>query len=421
MDASRESPASLFRRTGGKAVAFLDGRAALARAPLSHLAAEPVRELRLETDETLRIDGGATLAGDPLRTLDAFLGEESAAGRTVIGALGYDLRCWTLPRRAGMPRGMLPIVALRSYARSFTFDHRRGAWRSRPCGLPEGALGEVAVGRPRTSLDRPSYARLFGRVAEWIAAGDVYQINLAIGFESDLEGNPAALYERLAAKSPAPYGAYLDFGDFQILSNSPELFLARRGPRIVTRPIKGTRPRGASAAEDERLRRELSTDGKERAEHVMIVDLERNDLGRIAEIGSVAIDPFESIETYATLHHLESEVTARLPSEMRLSEILRATFPGGSITGAPKLRATEIIHALESEGRGFYTGAILHHPPDGDFTMNLAIRTAVAHRGGVRYMAGGGLVVDSTAESEYQECLLKAEAFFTAARSRGDA
>jgi para-aminobenzoate synthetase component 1 len=358
---------------------------------------------------------------DPLTWLDGFLAEESAAERTVIGALAYDLRHWTLPRRAGGPRGHLPVIALRSYAEISSFDHRRGIWLSPPGDLPSAPIGDVVVAEPVASIDRATYGALFGRVAEWIAAGDVYQINLSFGFESAIEGDPAALYDRLAARSPAPYGAYLDFGDFQILSNSPELFLARRGRRLVTRPIKGTRPRGASADEDERLRRELAADAKERAEHVMIVDLERSDLGRVAEIGSVAVDLFESVETYATLHHLESEVCADLPPGVRFSEVLRATFPGGSITGAPKLRATQIIDELEPRERGFYTGAILHHPPDGDFTMSLAIRTATVHRGRARYLAGGGLVVDSTAESEYQECLLKAQAFFAAARGRDGA
>jgi para-aminobenzoate synthetase component 1 len=242
-------------------------------------------------------------------------------------------------------------------------------------------------------------------------------VNLAISFTGELCGSPVALYDRLASSHPVPYGAYVDCGDFTVLSNSPELFLRRRGGSITTRPIKGTRPRGETDADDARRREELRTDVKERAEHVMIVDLERNDLGRVAEIGSVRVEELEIVRSYPTLHHLESTVTARLSRETRFSDILRATFPGGSITGAPKIRAIQIISELECERRGVYTGAILHHLPNGDFTMSIAIRTATVTGTRVRYAAGGAVVWDSTARAEYRECLLKAQAFLEAAKS----
>ncbi|MGH7857705.1 MAG: anthranilate synthase component I family protein, partial [Candidatus Binatia bacterium] len=208
---------------------------------------------------------------------------------------------------------------------------------------------------------------------------------------------------------------FLDLGDFQILSNSPELFLERRGLRVATRPIKGTRPRGATADADAGLIEELRRDAKERAEHLMIVDLERSDLGRIAEIGSIEVEDFAAVESYATLHHLESTVCGKVPPELPFSAFLRALFPGGSITGAPKIRAMQILEELETEGRGFYTGGILHYPPGRDFSMSICIRTATVRGGRVRYAAGGGLVADSNVEAEHAECLLKARAFFTAA------
>ena len=392
--------------TYGPGVAFLDGRAGLARAPLSHVAVDPVGRLVVPC----RAD-----APDPLDAIDEFVEEETARGRTVIGAIGYELRHWIEPRSGGPPRGELPLVALASYGACHTFDHRERRWRTPPPPPPARRAGSVRLAPPRPLLDEEAYRRRFERVREWIGAGDVYQVNLSIPFESRVDGDPAALYERLARRSPAPYGAYLDFGDFHILSNSPELFLERRGDRLTTRPIKGTRPRGATPAADRALAGELRRDPKERAEHVMIVDLERNDLGRIARTGSVLVEELAALESYATVHHLESTVSARLRPGLRFTDCLRAMFPGGSITGAPKIRAMQILDALESTGRGFYTGGIVHHPPDGDFTMSICIRTAVVRGDRLSYVAGGGLVADSRAAAEYRECLLKARAFELAA------
>jgi len=410
------SPADVFRAVATEpGVVFLDGRAAFARAPWSHLTWKPLRRFRLASDGTAAIDGEPVASADPVAALDDFLSVESAAERTVFGVIGYDLGRWIEPAAGSRASGgELPLAALASYEHVLHYDHRRRRWSGPAPELRAEKSRRCRVSGLRVSLDEASYTRLFDRAQAWIAAGDIYQVNLSIAFEADIAGHPAALYEQLANRHPVPYGAYLDCGDFQVLSNSPELFLERRGRRLVTRPIKGTRPRGATPGDDRRLREELSGSAKERAEHVMIVDLERSDLGRLAEIGSVRVEELEAVESYPTLHHLESTIVAELRSRARFSDILRATFPGGSITGAPKIRAMQIIDELEGASRGFYTGGVLHHSPSGDFTLNIAIRTATVAAGRIRYAAGGGVVSDSTAAAEYRECLLKARAFVEA-------
>ncbi len=413
---SPATPAELFRGlTGRSRVAFLDGRAGLARAPHSVVAWDPRSELRIGPDGRARVDGAPYPGADPLDVLDGFVTAESALGRTVIGALAYDLGRWIEPRVSRRSDLTLPLAVLSSYEQVANFDHARARWTVPPPLVRHAPGGTCEVGSFHPETSEAGYAALFERARRWIAAGDVYQVNLSVAFEANLRGDPAALYERLASRHPVPFGAYLDCGDFHLLSNSPELFLERRGARIATRPIKGTRRRGRTHDEDARLREELRHDVKERAEHVMIVDLERNDLGRIAEPGSVRVEELETVETYSSLHHLESTVHARLRPALRFSEILRATFPGGSITGAPKIRAMQVIDEIESGPREFYTGALLVHPPDGNFTMSIAIRTATVVDGTIRYRAGGGVVWDSVAEAEYRECLLKTQAFLDAA------
>ncbi len=408
-DARPPTPSEVFAEVRDRSgVVFLDGRAGRPDAPWSILAWEPQR--------SLLIDIRGALLHDPLQTLDEFLDGEAAAGRTVIGMLAYELGRFIEPRSGRRPLPPnLPLVWLASYARTHAFDHRSGVWRTEPEILGRRRRHRARMAPLRPIVESSRYQASFDRVRSWIASGDVYQVNLSVGFEAAFEGSAAELYERIASAHAAPYGAYVDAGDWQLLSISPELFLRRDGDRLTTRPIKGTRPRGVGPGEDQRMRDDLLADSKERAEHVMIVDLERNDLGRIATTGSVCVDDAWKVETYPGLHHLESSVSCRLRSALRFSDILRATFPGGSITGAPKLRAMQIIDALEEGPRGPYTGAILHHEPDGSFSMSVAIRTATISGGTLRYRAGGGLVWDSRAASEWNECLLKARAFADAA------
>jgi para-aminobenzoate synthetase component I len=248
------------------------------------------------------------------------------------------------------------------------------------------------------------------RILDYLAAGDAYQVNLTQPFAAPLAAPAWALFTRLARRHPVPHGAYLDVGGAALVANSPELFLRRRGPCIETRPIKGTRPRGATPARDAALAAELRHDAKEQAEHVMIVDLERNDLGRIAVPGSVAVAPFARVESHPTVHHLVSTVRARARAGVGIADVLRATFPGGSVTGAPKVRAMEIIGELETGARGPYTGAFGLFHPSGDLELGLAIRTAVVAGGRVRWHAGGGIVADSDPERELAEAWLKTAA-----------
>ncbi|WIY52862.1 aminodeoxychorismate synthase component I [Devosia sp. YIM 151766] len=257
-------------------------------------------------------------------------------------------------------------------------------------------------------LDFATYRQAFERVQALIAAGDVYQVNLTLKARFRLDGDPLGLYSILAESQPVAYGAYINAGDHQVLSRSPELFVAVHGDRVKARPMKGTLRRGHTVAEDAAGRAALAADPKNRAENLMIVDLLRNDLGRIAEIGSVQVTDLFTVETYRSLHTMTSGIKARKKPAIGLGEVLENLFPCGSVTGAPKLRAMEIIHAVEAMPRGLYTGSIGYIAPNGDFAFNVAIRTALIHADGTGEIGiGGGIVADSTAEDEYQEALLK--------------
>ncbi len=263
--------------------------------------------------------------------------------------------------------------------------------------------------KPTWDLER--YRTAFERIKKYIFAGDIYQANLAYRFTAPFYGNPATLFTRLARSNPAPFSAYLDCGDHQILSNSPECFLQVTGDRIVTCPIKGTRPRSLDAAEDNRLRHALETSHKDAAEHVMIVDLERNDLGRICQIGSVGVEEMKHVESFSRVHHLVTSVRGQLRQTVHLPDILKATFPGGSITGAPKIRAMEIIAEVEGETRGVYTGAMGILGPGRMMNLSIAIRTAIIKENYIHFHSGGGIVADSNPEDEYEETFHKARAF----------
>jgi para-aminobenzoate synthetase component 1 len=243
---------------------------------------------------------------------------------------------------------------------------------------------------------------------EYIAAGDIYQVNLAQKFSTPFAGNPYRLFEHLLARSPAPGGAFLDFGDTRILSASPELFLRIRGRHITTRPIKGTRPRDRDPLRDEQLAFELQTDPKELAELIMITDLERNDLGQICEYGSVTVTRLAQLERFPQVFHLVSTIEGHLRPEVDALDAVRACIPGGSISGAPKKRACEIIAELEPCARGIYTGLIGYFDANGDATFSLAIRTLVQEAGELHFSAGSGITAGSVPAREYEETLHKA-------------
>lgn len=376
-------------------------------------------------------------AGDPLASIEAFVAASRVqpaalpawlAGRALprtVGFLAYELGCRADGARiAATAHANLPLAVLSTYDEIDAWDPDGG--RSVRVRFASARPGDVPVlptppSSAWTATPREDYASGFARIREAIAAGEIYQANLSRRAVHSLLEAPAAAYARLRQVQPVPWGAYLDFGGFALLSNSPECFLVRDGASLLTQPIKGTRPRREDAREDAAIAYELRTDSKETAEHLMIVDLERNDLGRVAKTGSVEVPRYAEVESFATVHHLVSDVRAHARDGVGLAELLRATFPGGSITGAPKIRAMEILAEVESEPRGPYTGAIGFFNGSESLELSIAIRTAVAAGGKLLCQAGGGIVADSDCEREWNETELKLAAFERAFRVTGHA
>jgi para-aminobenzoate synthetase component 1 len=324
--------------------------------------------------------------------------------------------------RAGMPGFAAGRVEYEGrfrfglYGMALIYHHGEGRWedagglRHLMARQPAGIVDEAIHFRPE--MNSGDYLRMVARAQEYIAAGDIYQVNLAHRFSARWSGGlPEALafYRRLRDRSPAPYGALLCEENRVIASSSPELFLRMRDREIVTRPIKGTRPTGADSAADAAAASDLMASAKERAELVMITDLERNDLGQVCEYGSVETRELLTLERYAQVHHMVSTVAGRLRAGVDHIDALRACFPGGSITGAPKKRAREIIAELEPARRGLYTGVIGWLGYDGSSAFNIAIRTAILERAGrAHFHAGAGIVADSIPEREWEETRWKA-------------
>jgi para-aminobenzoate synthetase/4-amino-4-deoxychorismate lyase len=345
--------------------------------------------------DAIRADSPADVPA-ALKAVEAALGQ----GCHVAGWLGYELGYALEPKLAGLSP---PVPLL-----------RLGVFQAPEGQMPEPA-GRAYAGPLALEWDERAYARRFARVKAYIAAGDIYQANLSYRAHFPFLGDPRALYERLRVESEAAHCAFADDGERQVLSLSPELFfdLAADG-RITVRPMKGTLARhGEDAAE----RAQLAASAKDRAENLMIVDLIRNDLSRIAEPGTVAAPDLFKVESYPTLHTMVSTVTAKKRAGIGAAEILRALFPCGSITGAPKIRAMEILHELESSPRGVYCGALGWFAPDGSARFNVAIRTLTIAGGRGELGIGGGVVQDSDGAGEYAECRLKARFFEQARRS----
>ncbi|PIQ97489.1 MAG: aminodeoxychorismate synthase component I [Nitrospinae bacterium CG11_big_fil_rev_8_21_14_0_20_56_8] len=264
--------------------------------------------------------------------------------------------------------------------------------------------------RLRPTLTRAEYLERVNRAKLYISEGDIYQANLAQGFEARYAGGDWNLYRRLQSVNPSPFSCLLRFGDLALVSSSPERLVKVTGDRIETRPIAGTRPRGQTGQEDLDLSRELLVNEKEKAEHLMLVDLERNDLGRICDPGTVRVTEFMTLEQYSHVSHIVSNIEGRLTRGTRLEEILRAVFPGGTITGCPKIRCMEIIHELEPAARGPYSGSAGYIGYDCTLDLNIIIRTILLHQGMASFHVGAGIVADSIPEKEYQETLDKAAA-----------
>jgi para-aminobenzoate synthetase component I len=351
----------------------------------------------------------------------------------MVGYFGYDLAPMIerLPRRIARD-SRLPDIRLALYDTAVTVDARTGrvelwAWDMTGEGraAPERRARawrkalDRALRSPRTdsrpgmsreaissSFDRETYLATARRVMEYIAAGDVFQVNLSQRFTARGRHDPLDLYLRLKRESPAPFAAFLHWKDLAVVSASPESFYQTRGDVLVTRPIKGTRPRGKDH-DDDRLAAELLASPKDRAELTMIVDLERNDLGRVCEYGSIVVRDPLAIESFAQVHHLVATIEGRLRPSSGPVDVIRALFPGGSITGAPKIRAMEIIDELEPNRRSVYTGAIGYLSRGGSSGFNIAIRTILVEGNRASFQVGGGIVADSDPEAEYEETLAK--------------
>jgi para-aminobenzoate synthetase component I len=411
------------------------------------LAADPFVTLRTRGSVTEIAARGAVPSQSsrpPLELLRELLGETRAPvsglpfSGGALGYFGYDLgrRFERVPAIAAADITM-PDLAVGVYDWAVIVDHAerrtrlvgRGddertfaGWRElveRLHGKPSKPPAPFRVLSGATSnFSRESYAAAFRRVQDHIRRGDCYQVNLTQRFRARAEGDAWHAYLKLREINPAPFAAFLDFPDGRILSSSPELFLGVSGDRVETKPIKGTRPRATDRVRDRALADELRASVKDRAENVMIVDLLRNDLGKACVPGSVRVAKLFDVESFASVHHLVSTVEGRLAAGMHPLDLLAGAFPGGSITGAPKVRAMQIIEDLEPQRRGVYCGCIGYVGFDRGMQLNIAIRTLVQHGDYVYAWAGGGVVADSEVEAEYQETFDKAAALLAVLEGR---
>ncbi len=413
----------------------------------SYLAADPfLTMVSREREVTVaHRDDGLETGGDPFEVLRDLLRThrmEPAPGGPglppfqggAIGYLGYDLGR-LLERLPATARSDLPLpdVVLSFYDWVVAHDNVTGQTTLFSTGLPQRTEArarervewvrerlhrasppteapEASLASPVTSnFGREEYLDAIRRVQRYLEAGDVYQVNVSQRLEAAFRGDPWALYRRLRQANPAPFAAYLSFPQASVLSLSPEQFLCVDGSRVETRPIKGTRPRGKSEEEDRRLARELLASDKEMAENLMIVDLLRNDLGRVCRIGSVKVPLFRALERHPAVWHTVSTVTGELAAGRDVVDLLRAAFPGGSVTGAPKIRAMQIIEELEPVRRGVYCGSIGCFSFSGVTNTSIVIRTILVAGERLYLQVGGAVMADSDPEAEYNETLHKAE------------
>jgi para-aminobenzoate synthetase component 1 len=383
--------------------------------------------------EPLAVVTGGSLAAlrEALRPFHTFEQSEIPFIGGAVGYLAYDYgrRIERIPALAVDDRGIAdmhfgiydgvaayhhPTAKLYLMAHGFEESadailHRLQRWIAASEPEPTAA---PSIGPWEWNLSKEAFGAAVEQVRRYIASGDVYQVNLSRRARCTCSGSGLALYSALRAGNPAPYSAYLSTGAFELISTSPEQFLRKQGQQLVTRPIKGTRPRSGDPAKDRQSEAELRSSPKDRAELLMIVDLERNDLGRVAEYGSVRVEGLYQLEHYRSVIHQTAQVKATLAEGRDVYDALEALFPGGSITGAPKVRAMEIIEELEPTRRGAYCGSVGYIGFNQDAEFNIAIRSLHLKDGWLDYQVGGGIVWDSEPESEYQETVDKARAIY---------
>jgi para-aminobenzoate synthetase component 1 len=420
----------------------------------SFMGSDPFLVLRSRGREItlVRPEGTEVVSGNPFDVLGELLRKYRIEGKHrlpflsgAVGYLSYDLGHFIekLPSHA-VDDLQLPECYFGFYDAIVAFDHLESRAYIVSTGFPdvgnkrqskaEARLEEMkrsVVQAPRleqndsqqplarqvslrSNFTHEAYLAAVQKARDYIIAGDIFQVNLSQRFEADMPIPPFELYRRLRRINPAPFASYLNFDGITVVSASPERFLKLAGDVVETRPIKGTRPRGKDPTADEKLAQELVNSFKDRAEHVMIVDLERNDIGRVCRFGTVRVSELMALEKYATVFHLTSTVTGQLRPGKDAIDLLKATFPGGSITGAPKVRAMEIIDELEPTRRSVYTGSIGYLSFDGNLDLNIVIRTILVKGQKAYFQVGGAVVYDSDPEAEYIETLDKAKALIQA-------
>lgn len=448
VELERYVPASEVFRLAAKepGCAFLDSSLVNELGRWSILGLRPYKTLVKEQDGTLTEDGVSCPDTDFETRLGEFLRLNRDENETelpiVSGAIGYFSYDYGR-EHMGVPSGEQDVEPI-PQARVVFYDllliedcHEKRVWLS-ACGQTEGAEAllarfrrdierEMEEGFPalpdahatkpiavRPNFEKEEYKTAVDRMIRYIIEGDIYIANMTQRLDVMSDREPLAVFEHLRTHNPSPFGGYLDCGDHQIICASPERFLRLRDGVVETRPIKGTRKRGETPEEDEALRRELELSEKDKSELLMIVDLERNDLNRVCRPGSVEVTELFTVETYATVFHLVSNIRGELAQGSDVTDLLRAAFPGGSITGAPKYRAMEIIDELEHGKRGLYTGSIGYLTLDGECDLNIVIRTAFHRDGRYHLGVGGGITSESDLEFEYEETLQKAKAVLEA-------
>ncbi|VAV85661.1 Para-aminobenzoate synthase, aminase component [hydrothermal vent metagenome] len=421
----------------------------------SYVGAGPYQMVETKADGTTFIGGAATGHKDPFIALEEILkGIEKDACASpfpfsggAVGYFAYGLKDLIAEKNSSpelhkdnrekkdetKPSGQ-PLAMVGLYDPVYAYDHEKEEgfvlWSgndetkdtfkkiikklSQPdAPVSPGLSACSGKGRPfyESNITRAEYLSTLDKALGYISKGDIYQINISQRLQLTTKEDPFAIYLALLESGAGRFASFMDCGDFQIISNTPERLLKVEGRRIETEPIKGTRPRGRTPKADQRRIEELRQSEKEQAEHLMIVDLERNDIGRISKPGTVRVSNFQRIESYPTLHQMVSTVEGMLKDEIDPLMALRSCFPGGSITGAPKIRAMEVIEELENYERGLYTGGLGWIDHYGDMDIAMAIRTAIYCEGVLSLSVGGGIVADSIPVEEYQETLLKAEDF----------
>lgn len=392
-------------------------------------------------------EGKQVIAGNPLHTLKAYMKEmrvqeypkEIPFSGGAMGYISYDYMRYieNIPSIAKDDLG-IPDIAFLLFDDVAVYDHdKQQLWLvTHYEDDVENAKGQIEAMKQQwteevhpctsnkvlekeevettVSFTEAEFCEAVEKTKEYIAAGDVFQVNLSVRQSQTLQAHPMEIYQQLRQMNPSPYMAYLEMGDMQIVSSSPELLVKKQGEKLSTRPIAGTRSRGKNEAEDLALANELINHEKERAEHVMLVDLERNDLGRVSKYGTVAVDELMVVEKYSHVMHIVSNVCGEIETGKDVFDVIEAMFPGGTITGAPKVRTMEIIEELEPVRRGLYTGSIGWIGYNEDMELNITIRTLLAKDGVAHVQAGAGIVIDSIPANEYKESLKKGAALWKA-------